>query len=188
MSSFPSTDALNNSDYTPKGTQGCGRRKAGPSGRYGLGRRLRILIRAQVPFEERPRPVPGIPLIGRVIALERRHVHAPVERVAHARGPGHRVDVDLRLGQVGLPGSQRVDDLLIFDVVDVGVVGRHVNEQRNPQFVDLIERRALDVEVALLERQSLQTRLRRELPLVARSLVQTAGTRGWSRAPSRRRP
>src|SRR5690348_14043927 len=60
--------------------------------------RLRaILVRAQVPLEEGPRPVPGVDLRRGVDALERHGINAAAERVAHRRSPWRGVLVDLRL-------------------------------------------------------------------------------------------
>src|SRR5207249_2830857 len=136
----------------------------------GGGRLRSILVRPEVPFEKRPGAIPRIALLGGIVALKCLRVHAPAERVPAADGSRSGVDVDSRLREVRLSRSQRVDDLLVLDEIHVLVVGRHVNEQRDVQLVDAVERRALDVEVALFERQAGDARLRRELTLVAWSL------------------
>src|SRR5688572_14008129 len=100
-----------------------------------------ILVGTQVPLEERPGAVPRIALIRGIVALERLRVGAAVEGVTAARRARYGVDVHLRLGEIRLARPQRIDNLLILDVVDVGVVGGDVDEERDPELVNVVERR-----------------------------------------------
>src|SRR3989337_174128 len=78
-----------------------------------------VLVGTQDPIEERPRPVPGVNLRGRVHPLQGVRVHPTAERVSYRRPPRGGVDVDLGLRQSGLERGPPPPQLLVLDVVDV---------------------------------------------------------------------
>src|SRR6478672_5536903 len=97
-----------------------------------------ILVRPQDPLEEHPRPIPRVDLRRRIDALEGLWIDAAAERVAYRRAPGRGIDVDLRLGEIRLQGAQLPDQLLIFHIIDVLIVRRDVDENRDVEILDVI--------------------------------------------------
>src|SRR5215831_10194088 len=96
----------------------------------------------QMPVEESPHPVPRIALLARVLRLPRLRIDAAVEGVAAGR-----VVVDHRLGERRLARAQRVDELHVLFDVHVLVVPRNADVERNLQLVDVVERRAVLVDL-----------------------------------------
>src|SRR5213075_1716696 len=105
----------------------------------------------------------------------RLRIDAPTEGMAASTRSLWWILVDLRLGQLGLERNQRVDHLLVFAEEHVAVVRRDVDEHRDLEVIDVIDRRALDILVdaivivlrstVLLERQSLNPFLGGVVPL-----------------------
>src|SRR5262245_55746435 len=98
--------------------------------------------RIQIPVEERPHAIPRVTLLSRVLGLPGLRIDAPIERM-----PAWRVVVDHCFGELWLARAQRVDELHVFFDVDVLIVSSDPDVQRDLQLVDVVQRRAILVDL-----------------------------------------